>query len=166
MEMFTKIPLPVQGTLDLNTIPGTDEDVEESSTSRERSCSCKDTCTMSKDVDLTIILDRSGFVPGETLPFNLTLKKLSEKDVTVVKTVVRLVQYIFNYPVEDEESYIKTSSVLVETIPETKDDQRWIGALEIPITAPITKLGGSKIIDVQYCVQVKEARSHLTHSYG
>jgi len=63
------------------------------------------------------------------------------------------------FPLKNEDELFTKRNVEITTLEKTPKDcerseEAWMATIEIPIDAPVTHLGGSKIIDVQYGLQV------------
>jgi len=157
-EISASVPIHIRGLLDLNQVPDINEESEGTNVKKTSCILCQ--CFSKKSVELTVCLRRRGYVSGEHVPFLFHI--INRSGEQVLTTEAKLIQYIKTFPLNNEDELFTKRNVEITTLEKTPNDcerseEAWMETIEIPVDAPVTHLGGSrgsKIIDVQYGLQV------------
>jgi hypothetical protein len=162
MDHTFELPFTFHGILDLNKEPAYCETVKnpvEMSETHNVGCYCLPCCCGGGGGPITfsIKLPRSGFIPGESIPFRIEMRNGSSRSKVDWSTLglKRVVTYNTRGRQKVEASFLvelEGPGVLPgqEEIWEERDK------LKVPEGTPPTGLAGCKIIEVEYKLEVGE----------
>ncbi|XP_045187225.2 arrestin domain-containing protein 3-like isoform X2 [Mercenaria mercenaria] len=146
-DKYTKRLITVVNLLDLNAIPGA---MNGSSKTDEKTLCCL--CCKSDPITATVMLDRTGYVPGESVVFRAEINNRSDREMTC--SSAKLVMLVLYHATSKTK---KVNNVLFE-LKHGKIDgggtDIWMNEkLHIPPVPP-SYLQGCNIIDIRYYVMI------------
>ncbi|CAL8142678.1 unnamed protein product [Orchesella dallaii] len=144
----TKQYITVNGLVDLNNDPQAAEPGEWK-TSKTFCC----WCCATGPLDVTVRLKNKGFVPGEMVPLEVEVNNLSNRGVSDISA--QLVQEASFFAKSDKNQSVKPiiSEKQGKGV-DPGDSDIWRLEMIVP-SVPPTKLGGCRLIDVQYVLKVE-----------